>query len=96
MGALTIPQVWRVLGYSRQTVYNLINSGQLNACKPQNGHYRIWPEHLEQFKGETECQKDRDLSNVEGGETGITASQKAAKHAISLRVLQMSKKRTSS
>ena len=45
MGALTIPQVWRVLGYSRQSFYKLINSGQLNALKKYWEHK--YPEQVE-------------------------------------------------
>jgi len=91
--AFTIPQVCEKLGYSRQTVYHLISTGQLNACKPLNGHYRVWPEHLEEFKKKTECHKDRALLKNPDDETGMSESRSAAQHAGFLHILQTEKRR---
>jgi excisionase family DNA binding protein len=89
--AFTIPQVCEKLGYSRQTVYHLISTGQLNACKPMNGHYRIWPEHLDEFRRQTECRKTHDSPDGPDAATGISASRRAAQHATFLHILPNSK-----
>lgn len=47
---LTIPQVADALGYTRQHVYNLINSGHLVARRlTERGHLRIDSDDLEAF-----------------------------------------------
>jgi|AntDeeMetagen192_2_1112575.scaffolds.fasta_scaffold21749_2 excisionase family DNA binding protein len=47
---LTIPQVATALGYTRQHVYHLINSGHLVARRlTERGHFRVDSDDLAKF-----------------------------------------------
>lgn len=48
--ALTIRQVAADLQVSRKIVYQLIDSGQLDAFRPGRRHYRILKEALQDYK----------------------------------------------